>query len=275
MKQSQARIDVPRAILEHSIEQLIQELADLPQASAQVRHIFGPNIYMRELSAARGTLLIGRSHRGPHGCLLVKGALTFFLQDGTQTQMRAPAEFQASAGRKIALVDEDMIFVNTWNTSETDVEALEAAQFDDEAPGQILPMLDADGDFEAMLAEQGASAAAVRAASLRTDDVTTLPFGAYKFRVGRSRIEGKGLIATADIAPGEFIAPGTWMGKRTPAGRYTNHARDPNACFVYGADGLAWLMAVKPIAGSRGPGGGEEITVDYRLTPRARWEQLA
>jgi hypothetical protein len=254
---------------------LIEKLLDFPQAPCNVRHIYGEHVYMRELTAAAGALIVGRRQRLEHDCILVRGALTFFNEDGTQTKMLAPLEVRSTPGRKIARVDEDMTFVNVYRTDLTDVEEIEAAIFEDPAPPDRRPMLEPDGDFEAMLAEQGASAEAVRRASVRTDDCCPFPSGAYKVKVGRSLIEGRGLIATADIPAQEFIAPGTWAGKRTPAGRYTNHAKSPNAGFIYGTDGIAWLVSLRDIAGSRGGFDGEEITVDYRRTPRARWEQLS
>lgn len=257
---------------------LIEKLLELPQAPCNVRHIFGPGVYMRELCAPAGTLIVGRAHRHAHTCILAQGTLTFFNADGTQTQMsgtkEAPLEFQAEPGRKIAYVDEDFAFVNVFQTIERDVETIEADIFSDDPPADNRPMIEPDGDFQAMLAEQGASEEAVRRASERTDDMTPLPYGVYKCKVGRSLIEGRGLIATADIEKHEYIAPGTWGTKRTPAGRYTNHAKTPNAGFIYGVDGVAWLVSLRAIAGARGGQDGEEITVDYRRTPRARWEQL-
>src|SRR5258708_24736216 len=40
-----------------------------------------------------------------------------------------------------------------------------------------------------------------------TVDQIAFPPGEYKCKVGRSGIQGKGLLACADIAPGEVIAP--------------------------------------------------------------------
>lgn len=266
---------IAQQVRTRSVGALIEKLLELPQPKANVRHIFGDHVYMRELVVAAGILLVGREHRGEHGCLLVRGRLVFFNEDGTQTEMAAPAEFTAGAGRKVARVEEDTTFVNTWATDETDIETLERLIFADELPPDTRPMIEPDGDFEALVKAEGATPEAVRRASERTDDCCPFPFGAYKVKVGRSLIEGRGLIATADIDAGEYIAPGTWGNKRTPAGRYTNHAKAPNAAFHYDGAGTAWLVALKPIAGSVGAQDGEEVTIDYRHTPRARWESLS
>jgi hypothetical protein len=265
---------VEQAVRQGFVEALVDRFLVLPQPCLDVRHVFGPRLYMRELTAPAGTLLIGRPHREEHGCLLVMGALSFFNADGTRTVIEAPAEFTASPGRKVAEVLESVVFVNYWHTEETDVETLEAMLFADCAPVDTRPMQPDDGDYACMLAEQGASAEVVRQVSERADDCCAFPFGAYKIKVGRSRIEGRGLIATAGIEAGEIIAPGSWAGKRTPAGRYTNHARDPNAFFCYDGAGTAWLVAHRAIAGCAGPWDGEEITINYRHTPRDRWRDL-
>lgn len=266
---------VGQAVQSGHVDALIGKLLELPQPPANVRHIFGHHVYMREIEVPAGVLIVGRSHRARHGCLLIRGRLSFFNADGTRTELAAQQEFEGGPGRKVAEVLEDMTFVNSFETDETDVETLEAQIFDDVLPPDTRPMLEPDGDFERVLAENGATAEAVRKASEYTGDLGPFPYGAYKVKVGRSLIEGRGLIATAAIAKGETIAPGTWGTKRTPAGRYTNHAKDSNAIFAYDEVGTAWLIARRAIAGCQGAQDGEEITIDYRHTPRSRWENLS
>lgn len=266
---------VGQAVQTGNVGALIGKLLELPQPAVNVRHLFGHHTYMREISVPAGILIIGRSHRARHGCLLIKGALSFYNADGTRTELHAQQEFEGGPGRKVAQVLEDLVFVNSFVTDETDVETLEAQIFDDVLPPDSRPMLEPDGDFEQVLKENGATAEAVRKASEYAGDLGPFPYGAYKVKVGRSLIEGRGLIATAQIAKGETICPGTWGLKRTPAGRYTNHAKDSNAIFAYDAVGTAWLIARRDIHGCTGAVDGEEITIDYRHTPRSRWENLS
>lgn len=266
---------VSQQVKGRAIDALVGKLLELPQPKVNVRHIYGPGIYMREMQVAAGLLIVGRAHRERHECILVRGRLVFFNEDGTQTELTAPAEFEAGPGRKVARIEEDLTFVNIFRTEETDVETLERLIYADEAPPDTRPMIEPDGDFEAVLAAEGATPEAVRRASEESRDLGPFPYGAYKVKVGRSRIEGQGLIATADIDAGEFICPGTWGNKRTPAGRYTNHAKAPTAAFHYDENGVAWLVALRDICGSVGAWDGEEVTIDYRHTPRARWESLS
>jgi hypothetical protein len=275
MTQDIVNAAVSQALTSRNVPALIEKLLELPQPRIDVRHIYGHHIYMRELVIPAGMLIVGRRHRTTHGCILVRGRLVFFNDDGTRTEAAAPLEFEAGPGRKIAQALEETVFVNSHLTDETDVDTLDALLYEDPPPPDTREMLTPDGDFERLLEEQGADAAAVRRASEQTADLCPFPHGAYKVKVGRSLIEGRGLIATATIPQGEFICPGTWGNCRTPAGRYTNHARDPNAYFKYDEVGTAWLIAKRPISGSIGAQDGEEITTDYRLSPRKRWEDLS
>jgi SET domain-containing protein len=72
------------------------------------------------------------------------------------------------------------------------------------------------------------------------------------------------MFATGDFLPEEHIAPGRFAGMRTPAGRYTNHSKNPNARFVLLDNNDVVLIASKEIYGCKGGENGEEITVDYR-----------
>jgi hypothetical protein len=231
----------------------LQRVQRDPQLPCNVRHLFGPGLYMREIAAAAGTVLIGRRQRLEHHFIVVSGAVTFFGAEGSRMPVRAKREIRASAGRLVAHVEEDMILLAIYRTGERDMDALEQLIFSDPAP--------------APLAELGPAVAEMIALSERTDDVCAFPDGVYKCKAGRSRIQGRGLIATANIEADESIAVATFEGKRTPAARYANHARNPNAAFVYGLDGSASLVALKAIAGNRGGLDGEEITVDYRRLP--------
>ena len=100
----------------------------LPQADIPVRHIFGPGIYIREVTLPEGAAIIGHSHLAPHLCSLLSGSLAFVGEDGgVASVVDAPATFMAPAGRKAALVTRGpVVFQNIYATAETDVVKLEA-----------------------------------------------------------------------------------------------------------------------------------------------------
>jgi len=252
------------------------KMLKMEQAECPVFHRFGPGIYIRELHMRAGTFAIGHYQRERHVNIMLAGRVMMLNEDGKAVEHRAPLFYVGEPGRKVGYVLEDMVWQNVYATEETDIEKLEerflekSDVFLEEVQGvdKLFAARDRE-DYEAFLKEWGLSAEYIRQVSEDDSDAIELPNGTYKFQVGNSPIEGKGLFATADIEQGEDIAPARIEGKRTLAGRYTNHAKEPNAVMVslYGVDGdksMVILRAIKPIKGRRGGQQGEEITVDYR-----------
>ena len=257
------------------VERLEGAFLRADQSRCSVTHRFGPGIYIRELAVKAGSYIIGHSHKQEHMNALISGRVTIFLEDGSQEEMSAPAMFVAPAGRKMAYVHEDMIWHNIYATTETDVATLEAALFEPSETFKATPLLEDSRvddleDFLSAISDAGFTPEQVREISENEADQTPFPYGEYKVMVAPSSIEGRGLFATGDIAQFEPIAPARINGLRTPAGRYTNHAKIPNAIMVPLPNGDFCLFALRDIAGNSGGMIGEEITIDYRETLEAK-----
>ncbi len=262
------------------VERVETAMLALPQADCPVFHHFGPGIYVREVNLPAGITAIGHAQRLPHLNIMLRGRVRMYREDGSTVEIAAPALFVAPPGRKIGEIIEDVVWLNVYATSETDVEALErtyldkspAWQADRERRGaQERDAHEADrADFLAMAVEVGVSPEDIRAQSERTEDLADMPQGSWPVMVADSPIEGRGLFATAPIAAGMLICPGRVSDKRTPAGRYTNHSATPNARAVLRPNGDVDLVAVREIAGCRGGQPGDEITLDYRQVLRLR-----
>jgi len=244
------------------------------QVDCPVRHHFGPGVYIREVVLPAGSYIIGHRHNSPHLNVMLEGRLTLINADGTRTELAAPQTFIAPAGRKIEYIHETVRWQNIYATEETDVETLEtqlldkSVAFEEAQKNQLLMQdfstaVDQD-DFVAAIAEYGFDEATVWAMSEDETDQMPMPHGEYKMMVSASRIHGKGVFASADIAAHELIAPARLGGKRTPAGRFTNHSKTPNAEMVLSDNGDIFLFANQMISGCKGGSVGEEITVDYR-----------
>lgn len=253
-----------------TLDTLESFLQGLPQIAADCVHAFAPGIYIRQVTLPAGMFAMGHRHRHAHLNVMLSGRMTMFNDDGTRSELCAPVVCVAQPGRKVAYVHERTVWLNIYATTETDVEKLEAELLDKsenylDLERGFKQSRDVDrADFDQFLFEQNLNAEYVRAESENTTDQITLPLGAYKFQLGPSSIQGKGLICTADIAPGEIIAPARIEGKRTPAGRYTNHSGNPNAEMVSDMNGNILLIALRAIGGCLGGQPGDEITVDYR-----------
>jgi hypothetical protein len=263
-----------------SVEQVEAAMLALPQADAPVVHRFGPGIYIREVTIPAGVLAIGHAQRFEHMNVMLKGRVTMFNDNdnGTTTELVAPLVFVGKPGRKIGYVHENMVWQNIYATTETDIEKLEATYFEksdtwqqDQKLRNSVSALQHEvdrADYRAMLAEVGIPHELARAQSENTDDQMPMPMGSYSILAADSQIEGKGLFATSTIAADSVIAPARISGKRTPAGRYTNHSATPNAVMVQRHNGDIDLVATRQIAGCTGGQPGEEITIDYRQALR-------
>ena len=99
-----------------------------------------------------------------------------------------------------------------------------------------------------------------------------------KYRLGKSKIAGCGVIATAEIRKGEKVGL-VWVKDPeaykagdfadlvprhfTPwYGRAVNHCNDPDSELVADADGSVWTVATRDISV------GEEVTGDYNQAHR-------
>ena len=252
------------------IERLEMAMLAQPQADCGVVHSFAPGLYIRQVTLKAGTLAIGHYQKTTHLNIMLSGRVTIVNDDESLVDLAAPLTYVAGPGRKCGYIHEDVVWLNVYSTEETDVDKLEAMFLDKSEVWQAnKPLLTHERiedrkDFEGALNDIGVDAGLVRSQSENASDLIPFPPGSYCVKTGPSIIEGKGLFATSDIAEGEAIAPARIGGMRTPAGRYTNHAKDPNAAMRGLDNGDIVLVALRNIGGCRGGLDGEEITIDYR-----------
>jgi len=255
------------------MDRLEVQMLALPQTVCSVRHLFTPGQYTREVTIPAGSYIVGHKHRHPHLNIFTEGSGVMVMCDGRHQELQAPFVFVGQPGRKCGYARTEVVWLNVFATDERDIEKLEEMFFDKseefvEAQSRVkvgvdpLLLTHQRSDYEAVLAEFGVDEATAQAIS-ETDDLIPFPFGTYKIKTGVSAIAGKGIIATADIAANEIIAPARVDGKRTPAGRYTNLSPTPNAKMVNAGNRIL-LVAIKPISGCPGGFDGEEVTVNYR-----------
>jgi hypothetical protein len=263
-----------QAITEEKVQRLEKAFLQEKQADCPVMHRFGPNIYIREVSIPAGTFSIGHYQKTEHLNIMLAGRVLMVNEDGSKTELVAPQVFVSKPGRKIGYILEDITWQNVYSTNETDIEKLEAMFLEKSITWQesqksnaLLLTLDHSqdiADYYLAIAEYGFDHETVRKQTENLEDQIEMPFGNYKMMVANSRIDGKGVFATGNIAEGEVIAPARINGKRTPVGRFTNHAKNSNAIMVLRDNNDIDLVAKKAINGCQGGNLGEEITIDYR-----------
>ena len=257
-----------------SIDRLEEAMLAMPQAECPVSHHFGPGLYMRELRMKAGTLAIGHAQRFEHVNILLQGAVRMSNDDGSTFDRAAPRRFIGKPGRKMGQVLEDVVWINVYATSERDVDAIER-EFLDKSQAWVAAdtaharqaAIDHAGDradYLRLLDQTGFTHDVARAQSVSEADQMAMPDSGSNVRVMASPIEGLGVFLSTPIEPFHVIAPARVAGKRTPAGRYTNHAARPNAAMVLRLDGDIDLVAISRIEGCKGGQPGDEVTIDYR-----------
>lgn len=253
------------------VEILEAEMLKHEQVDCPVNHRFGPGVYMREVHLPKDALVVGHHQNFEHVNVVLKGKLTLLNEDGTCTEIKAPMTFNGKPGRKIAYVQEDIIWLNVYPNIDNgqDVEALESKlltksegfQLADSLRNKLLLSVRTDDqrDFETALMEIGISP------HLKLSDIKIVEarVANRKLKIAGSKIHGKGLIAVGEFVEDEFIGPVSDGDSKTEFWRYVNHSAAPNAELVK-CDGMVFLKAKTKVYGCRGGFDGDEITIDYR-----------
>lgn len=118
--------DIQQRAYIDTVRDVQQQLSESPdQIDMPVQHHFAPGVYMRQMDAAAGTLVVSKMHRTEHMNILLKGSLTVATEDGIQL-MTAPCVLKSMPGTKrIGYFHEDSSWITIHPTSDTDLEKIE------------------------------------------------------------------------------------------------------------------------------------------------------
>lgn len=113
------------ALLAVDLDATAEAMLPLEQAKIKTRHIFGPGVYAREMSAPADTIIIGYVHK--EDCINTCSAGTALVRmDDDVFYVTAPSTFVSKAGsRKAVLVIRDLVWTNYHAADTTDLAKLE------------------------------------------------------------------------------------------------------------------------------------------------------
>lgn len=91
----------------------------------QLKHVFAPGNYAREITMPAGLVVIGKLHRHSHLNVISKGRVQVLTENGV-VHMQAPCTFTSPAGTKrVVLVLEETVWTTVHPTDETDLDKIE------------------------------------------------------------------------------------------------------------------------------------------------------
>lgn len=247
----------------YDLENLIKQA---PQIEIPVVHKFADGLYYREILIPKGTVMTGRIHKQNDLNIVYYGDMEVLTENGLRWVIGAES-FPGKAGiKQFGIAHEDTLWATVHHTHLTDLDELEKELFEDEESlfdfktGEVSQAALAREDFKKVLREAGISPEQARAETEITSDLHPMSMAPYGVIIKESNIQGLGAFVTRKVESDGPICYASVDGKRTQAGRYTNHSHDPNAYPLMGENGDIIFMA------KRGISIGEEITIDYRET---------
>ena len=90
-------------------------------------HRFTPGLYVREMTAPAGAIIVSKIHRTEHPYTVSSGAMLVFVGSDV-AEVRAPFTGITKPGtRRVAVVLEDCVWTTYHPTTETDIDKIEEA----------------------------------------------------------------------------------------------------------------------------------------------------
>ena len=243
----------------------------MPQIEIPVKHYIHGGMYGREITIPKDTVLTGQIYKFDHFDIMISGDITVSTDTGETKRLTGYNVFKGMSGKKRAgYAHEDTVWITFHPYTGVDGDAIQDFITADtfEELEQFNTVVNR-GDYESMVESIAMTEKEIRAQVEETSDIIDMPEGYEHLYIADSALEGKGFYSTEPILSGSIICPSRVLGKRTPAGRYVNHALMCNAEMNF-IGGDMELKAIKDIEAH------EEITVNYRsvLSQRIQEEDL-
>lgn len=124
-------IDKLKFVLNYSAErsyiESVKEVQEFMEENLELKEMpiinyFAPDIYMRQMDAKAGDLVVSKMHRTEHMNILLKGSISILTEDGVQ-YLEAPVVLKSRAGTKrIGYFHEDSswLTIHPNQSNETD-----------------------------------------------------------------------------------------------------------------------------------------------------------
>jgi len=109
----------------HELQHLLQSLPTEVQAEMPIKHLYGHKTYVREMFSPTGSIVVGKTHRYEHVCIVSQGRALVYDEYGSR-EIQAPCSFVSEPGiKRLFVVLEDLIFSTVHHADTSDLEQLE------------------------------------------------------------------------------------------------------------------------------------------------------
>ena len=116
--QNKTYIDVVRNVQQQITDNA--ELVDVP-----VVHHFAPGVYMRQMDAKAGTVVVSKMHRTEHFIMFLTGSCSVMTENGIE-HIKAPCVLRTMPGtQRVGYFHEDTSCITIHPTQSTDLEEIE------------------------------------------------------------------------------------------------------------------------------------------------------
>ncbi|MBL4622906.1 MAG: SET domain-containing protein-lysine N-methyltransferase [Immundisolibacteraceae bacterium] len=239
----------------------------MPQVGIPVTHTIHGGMYAREITIPKGTVITGQIYKFNHLDIMISGDITVSTDSGETRRFTGYNCFSGMAGKKRAgYAHEDTTWITvhpvTGNNGDEIQSMITADTFEEL---EIFTASLNRMDYLAMVDKMEMTEQEIRSQVESKLDQMNMPIGYENLYVDDSKIEGKGFFSTCKIDADHVICSSRINGKRTPAGRYINHAKQPNATMKL-VDKNIDVIALKDIEPF------EEITINYSHLLKLRLE---
>jgi len=109
----------------HELQHKLLSFPTEQQIDPPVSHFFGHKTYVREMFLRQGSIIVGKTHKHDHICIIQHGSALIYTEQGS-FQASAPFTFESKAGAKrIFVALEDFIFQTVHHAETKDLSAIE------------------------------------------------------------------------------------------------------------------------------------------------------
>lgn len=91
------------------------------------KHYFADNLYAREITIPKGVTLTGHIHKTEHFCVLSKGKVSVYTEDGIKTLEASSVVHSLPGTKRVLFAHEDSVWINFHHnpTNEKDLEKID------------------------------------------------------------------------------------------------------------------------------------------------------